>query len=117
MATRLADYLLYLAYLTRKLDGFFEKQYPYIFCKKGCSRCCENGEYPFSRLEYDFIMIGFTKLPPELREEILSKVKRLKAEKEKFSPHPPRPGRVQIIDKNPSTLQPFNSSTVQPFNS
>ena len=85
MATRLADYLLYLAYLTKKLDGFFEKQSPYIFCKKGCSKCCENGEYPFSRLEYDFIMIGFSKLAPEVREEILKKVKRIKAAKQQSS--------------------------------
>ncbi|MBO6088278.1 YkgJ family cysteine cluster protein [bacterium] len=81
--TKLADYLLYLSYLTNKLNGFFEKQSPYIFCRKGCSKCCENGEYPFSRLEYDFIMIGFTKLPPETREEILLKVKKIKQEKEK----------------------------------
>ena len=80
-STRLADYLLYLAYLTKKLDGFFEKQSPYIFCKKGCSKCCENGEYPFSRLEYDFIMIGFSKLAPEIRQEILNKVKNIKEEK------------------------------------
>lgn len=83
MATRLADYLLYLAYLTKKLDGFFEKQSPYIFCKRGCSKCCENGEYPFSELEYNFIMIGFSKLSPEIREEILLKVKKIKEEKEK----------------------------------
>lgn len=82
--TRIADYLLYLAYLNKKLGGFFENQSPYIFCKKGCSKCCENGEYPFSRLEYDFIMIGFSKLPEQTREQILQKVKKLKEEKTKF---------------------------------
>lgn len=83
-STRIADYLLYLAYLNKKLGGFFENQSPYIFCKKGCSKCCQNGEYPFSQLEYNFIMIGFSKLPEETRQNILQKVKKLKEEKAKF---------------------------------
>jgi Fe-S-cluster containining protein len=82
--TRIADYLLYLAYLNKKLGGFFENQSPYIFCKKGCSKCCQNGEYPFSQLEYNFIMIGFSKLPEDIRGQILAKVKKLKEEKAKF---------------------------------
>ena len=82
--TRIADYLLYLAYLNKKLGGFFENQSPYIFCKKGCAKCCQNGEYPFSQLEYNFIMIGFSKLPEETRQNILQKVKKIKEEKAKY---------------------------------
>ena len=145
MATLLADYLLYLAFLTNKLNGFFEKQSPYIFCKKGCSKCCENGEYPFSELEYNFIMIGFSKLAPEVREEILNKVKKIKAEKEKYinaakqlysgklkvesgkleaakqlgsevtKLDNSKISQTQQTDKNLSTLQPFNLSTKTNF--
>lgn len=77
------NYLIYLAYLNKKLRGFFENQYPYICCKKGCAKCCQNGEYPFSKLEFDFLMVGFLKLPEELQKKIISKVQNLKEEKQK----------------------------------
>ena len=82
-STRISDYLLYIAYLTKKLEGFFEKQYPYICCKKGCAKCCKNGEYPFSLAEFNFIMIGFSKLPVKTQEIIKEKIKKIKSEKEK----------------------------------
>ena len=57
--TKLSNYLFYMGYLNRKLEGFFENQSPYIFCKNGCSKCCQNGEYPFSKAEFDYLMVGF----------------------------------------------------------
>lgn len=83
--TQISDYLLYIAYLTQKLNKFFEAQKPYIFCKKGCSKCCKNGQYPFSKLEYEFIMIGFSKLPCELQKKITEKISKLKSEKKNFN--------------------------------
>ena len=79
--TRIEDYILYIAYLEQKLSKFFEAQKPYIFCKKGCSKCCQNGEYPFSKSEFDFLKIGFSKLPKELQDEILAKAKKIRSEK------------------------------------
>ena len=76
--TKITDYLLYIAYLNKKLENFFEQQSPYIFCKKGCSKCCQNGEYPFSKLEFNFLMIGFSKLPDETKQIILNKVANIK---------------------------------------
>ena len=72
---KLSNYIFYLNYLNRKLEGFFEHQSPYIFCKKGCSKCCQNGEYPFSKLEFDYIMVGFLQLPVDVQEKIKNKVK------------------------------------------
>ncbi len=80
--TNIADYLLYIAYLNKKLAGFFENQSPYIFCKKGCSKCCENGEYPFSQAEFNFLMIGFSKLPPEKQKIITEKISQIKSQKQ-----------------------------------
>ncbi len=77
------NYLIYLAYLNKKLSGFFENQYPYICCKKGCAKCCKNGEYPFSQPEFDLLMVGFLKLPEELQEKVLAKIKCIKEEKQK----------------------------------
>ena len=79
----LENYIIYISYLNKKLNVFFEKQYPYIRCKKGCAKCCKNGEYPFSALEFDFLMIGFSRLPSGLQDEILSKIRHLKEEKQK----------------------------------
>ena len=81
--TRIADYAFYISYLNKKLSKFFESQSPYIFCKRGCSKCCENGEYPFSKLEYEFLMIGFSKLSLELQQKILKKISDIKKQKQK----------------------------------
>ena len=74
-------YLDYIAYLTRNLNKYFEAQEPYIFCKRGCAKCCQSGEYPFSRLEFDFINIGYYQLQPDLRQNVQSKILKLKQEK------------------------------------
>ncbi len=75
------NYLLYLAYLNKKLEGFFNEQSEYIVCKKGCSKCCQNGKYPFSQIEFRFIMLGYSKLSAEIQEQISQKVKKIQAEK------------------------------------
>ncbi len=82
----LKDYIFYMAYLTDKLQGFFEKQSPYIYCKKGCAKCCQEGEYPFSQAEFDFLMIGFSKLPAQIQKEITSKIDKIK-ERKKMQPN------------------------------
>ena len=79
--TKIEDYILYIAYLEQKLSKFFEAQKPYIYCKKGCSKCCQNGEYPFSKSEFNFLKIGFSKLPEELKNTINEKIKKIKFEK------------------------------------
>ena len=81
--TDFTDYWVYITYLNKKLEGFFERQSPYIFCKKGCSKCCQNGEYPFSQVEFSFIICGFLRLPIERQREIMAKVQKLKEEKAK----------------------------------
>lgn len=83
--TNLSNYIFYLQYVNKKLENFFKQQEPYIMCKKGCSKCCENGEYPFSKLEFDYLMVGFLQLPYEVQEKINAKIKKLKEEKEKYS--------------------------------
>ena len=79
------NYLIYLGYIGRKLEKYFKDQEPYIFCKKGCARCCEYGDYPFSKLELDYIMEGYSKLPQETKQTILKNINDLKAEKLAFT--------------------------------
>lgn len=78
------NYEKYLNLITNKINGFFEKQKPYIFCKKGCSLCCEKGEYPFSEIEFKYAKEGFLKLNENLKKEILNKAERIKEEKKNF---------------------------------
>ena len=49
------NYEKYLEFLNLKLQGFFENQKPYIFCKKGCAKCCKNAQFPFSCVEVAYL--------------------------------------------------------------
>jgi len=71
----LENYLKYLSMLSEKLERFFAKQKPYIFCKKGCSKCCENAQYPFTKIEFDYIKTGLNTLPDYLREIVENNIK------------------------------------------
>ena len=79
------NYLVYLAYIGRKLEKYFNDQAPYIFCKKGCARCCQYGDYPFSKLEMDYLMSGFAKLTPEQKQTILNNIEKTKEEKRNYT--------------------------------
>jgi len=74
-------YEQYLNTIGASLDKFFAQQKPYIFCKEGCAICCETGEYPFSELEFQYAMIGYTELDEEKKQVIQAKVKKIKEEK------------------------------------
>lgn len=71
-------YELYLAYLMPKLEKFFQEQSPYICCKEGCSHCCEKGEYPFSELEFAYIMYGSKSLTPQIINELNYNISQIK---------------------------------------
>lgn len=76
------DYEKYLQIIDEYLQKFFKRQKDYICCKESCSLCCENGAYPFSRLEFDYLMYGFSQLSDELKIQIIDEIKQLKKEKE-----------------------------------
>ena len=83
-------YKQYLNTIQKILDNHFENQKEYICCQKGCSHCCETGVYPYSRLEFDYLMIGFFKMDLKEQQAVIKRIKELKAEyetvenKEKF---------------------------------
>ena len=74
----ITKYELYLAYLMPKLEKFFQEQSPYICCKEGCSHCCEKGEYPFSELEFAYIMYGSKSLTPQIINELNNNISQIK---------------------------------------
>lgn len=77
----LNNYIKYLEVLNSKLNKFFEQQKPYICCQKGCAKCCQTGEYPFSEVEFRLLQLGVAKLSPELQKKIFDKIPQIKAAK------------------------------------
>ena len=78
------NYLLYLTFINRKLEKHFADQAPYIYCHKGCARCCQYGDYPFNHLEIQYILEGFSKLPEDKKRIILKNIEKTKQEKINF---------------------------------
>ncbi|MCM1265011.1 MAG: hypothetical protein NC200_02330 [Candidatus Gastranaerophilales bacterium] len=75
-------YEIYLNYLEKKLGEAFEEQSPYIFCKEGCSSCCELGEYPFSEIEFSYLMMGVRSLDPQTINIIEKNIDKIRKDKQ-----------------------------------
>ena len=75
-------YELYLAFMNRQLEKFFQEQSPYIFCKEGCCSCCQKGEYPMSAVEFAYMTIGAKMLSSDVVAEIEKNMFRIKDEKD-----------------------------------
>lgn len=80
----LQRYAEFLKIFDKRLEKYFEEQCEFIKCKEGCSTCCEVGEYPFSRLELEYLMSGFVNLPFEIKHKIKEEIKKLKSEQPKM---------------------------------
>ncbi len=73
-------YKQYLNTIQRLLDEYFEDQKEYIYCKQGCAHCCKRGQYPFSKLEFEYLTLGLLKINAEKRESLIQRVEILKKE-------------------------------------
>lgn len=82
--SEIVKYKEYLSLIDSKISKFFSMQKPYIFCKKGCSFCCQKGEYPCSSLEFQFLYEGFNELDNTLKNIILEKADKIKNTKNEF---------------------------------
>lgn len=74
-------YKKYLNNIDATIQEFFERQKPYIYCQKGCSLCCETGEYPISELEFEYMKSGYNKLNENKKNIIQEKINFLKEQK------------------------------------
>lgn len=79
---QLQKYRIYLQYLEKKLSEYFKEQSPYICCKAGCSSCCEKGEYPFTEIEFSYLMLGVQTLSHDIISKIDENIRRVRKEKE-----------------------------------
>lgn len=80
----LNNYKNYLNFLDRKLGEFFERQKPFIFCKRGCSYCCKKSEFPYSLLEMQYLLSSLPTLSEETLCKIEENLQNIKARKLKY---------------------------------
>lgn len=78
-------YQIFLHTFQRELDRMFNEQKEFIMCKEGCSYCCEKGEYPFSELEFNYLLDEYKTLDNETKFKILENVARVNEAKSKFN--------------------------------
>lgn len=81
----LKRYEEFLKEFDNEINQYFQEQQRYIKCHKGCTDCCTNGEYPYSRLEAEYLMQGFQGLTKDARDAVRMNIKQIKAEKARFS--------------------------------
>jgi Fe-S-cluster containining protein len=79
------NYEAYLNIVNKKLAGFFERSKDYVFCKEGCSFCCSDGEYPYTQLEFTYLMLGLSQLDAQTQTLILSRAGEVLRQKAAFT--------------------------------
>lgn len=79
------NFVKYLNFLQNNLDKFFEQQTPYIACKKGCDLCCKNAQFPFSEMEFKYLIQGSLTLPKEIQNKIEENITKILKDKKDFT--------------------------------
>lgn len=77
------DYEKFLKEFDELLSNLFEQQKKYIKCKKGCSKCCQNGDYPMSQLEFRYLTQGYINLPTDKKILVQNNMKKITSENQK----------------------------------
>ena len=72
------NYEEFLRVLDSDLAKIFEYQKEYIYCKPGCSLCCERGNYPISKIEFDYMMKGYDRLESDIKNIIKKNIEEQK---------------------------------------
>lgn len=71
------QYEKFLSDIDGKLENYFKADADKIKCKRGCSLCCTNGDYPLSNLEMRYLMYGFSKLEKDINELVKTNINNL----------------------------------------
>ena len=104
--------------IQRKDDGFFEEQKEYIACKNGCSKCCQNAEFPFTEIEFRLLAQGLFRQTPDVQQQIMNNVEKIIQAKNNFKKdHPDEKFRYDcpcLID-NSCTLYDYRGLVCRTF--
>jgi len=74
---KIESYKSFIDELDKELAVYFEKQADYICCKKGCSACCEKGDYPLTEIELYYLMQGYSKLDNDIKTVVQENCKNM----------------------------------------
>lgn len=80
----LENYKKYLEFLETKLEGFFDSQSPFIFCKKGCAKCCKKAQFPYSLTEIKYLLEGFIKLEKSTQDKVEENLQKIVQKRKKY---------------------------------
>lgn len=72
------DYKAFLDDLDLRLEKYFQFHSVYVCCKKGCSACCEKGDYPLSELELRYLMQGYFELDNLKKQQVQKNINEIK---------------------------------------
>ena len=72
------NYVDFLHSLDKYLKQCFELHKDYVYCKKGCSSCCEKGDYPISQTELEYIMQGYIAQDNKTKKIIQDQINKIK---------------------------------------
>lgn len=84
----MAEWENFLKDFDQKLARYFERDAAAIKCKKGCTFCCENADYPLSLPEMRYLMQGFAKLDKEKHDRVRTNIQQLLKTRPKIYPCP-----------------------------
>ncbi len=83
--TSIENYLIYLSFVDKKITTFFHRQQEYIKCKKGCGLCCKNAQFPYSQIEFAYLLEGYMALDEEIKDKVGRNIKKVSKQKSDFS--------------------------------
>lgn len=69
------NYRKFLKEFDRKLENYFNQHKEHVHCKIRCSSCCENGDYPLSQIELEYLMLGYINLDNETKIKVQKNIK------------------------------------------
>ena len=78
------NYENYLSFLNSKLEKFFKSQKPFIFCKKGCSQCCKNAQFPYSLIEIKYLLTGLSQKEKSVQQKVENNIGQIIEKKKKY---------------------------------
>ncbi len=64
------NYEEFLKEFDLRLNSYFEQFGDNICCRKGCSECCEKGDYPLSDIELQYLMHGYAELDLDTKRTV-----------------------------------------------
>lgn len=71
------EYRAFLSELDKRLEEYFKLHKEHIYCKEGCSACCEKGDYPMSLVEYSYLIKGYTELDNSLKPQVQKNIEEM----------------------------------------